>query len=155
MQFKIQQVALCPRDPAKAHALLQKIGLTEWVRDQVVANGEVFGEDGENQANLSFNYEAFDGKELEVLEYVQGDNWMSGRTPTVSHLGMHCTEAELDEWKAFFKAEGIEIAQEVFTQSHTNEFLVKNGRKYHYCIFDTREILGTDLKFIVRIEAAA
>lgn len=153
MQFKIQQIALCPLNVERANALLEKIGLSKWTRDTVLAHGTVHGVEGDNVANLAFNYEAFDGNELEVLQYIQGPNWMVNARPSVSHLGMHCTEEELDEWKAFFKTEGINIAQEVFTQRHTNDYLLNNGRKYHYCIFDTREILGTDLKFIVRIEA--
>lgn len=153
MQFKIQQVALCPLNVERANALLEKIGLKKWTRDTVQASGQVRGIDGANTANLAFNYEAFDGHELEVLQYTDGPNWMANDKPSVSHIGMHCDESELDEWKTFFKAEGIPIAQEVFTQQHTNEFLVKNRRKYHYCIFDTRAILGTDLKFIVRIES--
>lgn len=152
MEFKIQQIAFCPTDPQRAFALLEKIGLHKWTLDTVVAEGRVHGEPGRNQANLAFNYEAFDGNELEVLDYTSGNNWMAGHRPTVSHVGMHCSEAELAEWKALFAAEGIPIAQEVFTESHTNPFLVNNGRRYHYCIFDTRAILGTDLKFIVRRE---
>lgn len=152
MQFKIQQIAFCPKDPQRAFALLEKIGLSKWTLDTVTATGKVRGEAGTNTANLAFNYESFDGNELEVLDYVDGKNWMAGKRPTVSHVGMHCSEAELTEWKKLFEAEGIPIAQEVFTESHTNPFLVNNGRRYHYCIFDTRAILGTDLKFIVRRE---
>jgi hypothetical protein len=152
MQFKIQQIALCPKDPQRAFALLEKIGLSKWTLDTVTADGKVHGQSGINTARLAFNYEAFDGNELEVLDYTHGRNWMDGHRPTVSHLGMHCTEAELAEWKELFAAEGIAIAQEVWTSEHTNPFLVQSGRRYHYCIFDTREILGTDLKFIVRRE---
>ena len=42
------------------------------------------------------------------------------------------------------------MAQEVFTESHTNP-VIAGKRSYNYVIFDTREILGVDLKFIVRI----
>lgn len=152
MKFKIQQVALCPLRAPAAIKLLEKIGLVTWTTDTVLATGTVRGAEGTNVANLAFNYEAFDGNELELLDYVDGPNWVVNARPSVSHLGMHCTEGELDAWKALFKAEGIPIAQEVFTSRHTNPYLVRNGRKYHYCIFDTRDILGTDLKFIVRIE---
>lgn len=153
MQFKIEQIAITPRNPERAFDLLKKIGLLNWTKDTVVASGAVWGEEGANKANLAFNYEAFAGKEFEVLEYISGPNWME-HEHRVSHLGMHCTELELAGWKDFFAKEGIIVAQEVFTQSHTNEFLVNNGRKYHYCIFSTYDILGVDLKFIVRREKA-
>jgi len=80
---------------------------------------------------------------------------MSGRQPTVSHIGMHCTEEELERFRQKLNTMGIKVAQEVFTRSHTNEFLIEQKRKYHYVIFDTRAILGVDLKFIVRRENAA
>lgn len=154
MKFKIQQVALCPLDVKRAEALLAKLGLDSWARDTVVATGTVHGVEGSNRAQLAFNYDALDGNELELLHYTDGRNWMADTRPAVSHLGMHCTEDELAEWKKFFELEGIGIVQEVYTQSHTNKFLRDNGRKYHYCIFGTRDVLGTDLKFIVRIDPA-
>lgn len=118
---------------------------------------------GMNLANLNFNYDLGkddDGRalEFEVLDYVAGNDWMSsqcdeGARHSVSHLGMHCTEAELDRWKEFFAARRISIAQEVHTRSHTNPHIA-GKRWYHYCIFDTRPILGVDLKFIVRRDSA-
>ena len=172
MQFKIEQIALAPADPEKAIKLLTKLGLHEWARDIVVARGTVFGKRDEvNVAELAFNYQASrEGEmredtgtrdqpkplELEVLSYKAGDNWLKGDcrgTNSVSHIGMHCTMSELTEWKMFFRGEGIGIAQEVNTQSHTNP-AIAGQRWYRYCIFDTVNILGVDLKFIVRLEKA-
>jgi hypothetical protein len=106
-----------------------------------------------NKANLSFAYS--EGKlEFEVLSYERGMNWVDEATKhkrnVVSHIGMHCTWEDLSRWKHFFAERCIAIAQEVFTESHTNPFLLETGRRYHYCIFDTRSILGVDVKFIVR-----
>ena len=42
------------------------------------------------------------------------------------------------------------MAQEVMTESHTNP-VIAGKRTYNYVIFDTKEILGVDVKFIVRI----
>lgn len=155
LKFGIEQIAINPRNPARARQLLIDLGMVNWVDDQVKALGQVFGEDAGNIANLAFNYEAFSGKEFEILNYVEGDNWLEDavedRANTVTHLGMHCSADDLIRWREFFAERGIGIAQEVFTQSHTNPFLVENGRKYNYVIFDTKSILGVDLKFIVRI----
>ena len=73
------------------------------------------------------------------------------RRNSVSHLGMHCTADELELWQEFFAERGIGIAQEVVTDSHTNP-VISGKRLYNYVIFDTKEILGVDLKFIVRLE---
>jgi hypothetical protein len=158
MKFKIEQVAICPKDPAAAIELLTALGAEEWAHDHVVALGTVYGDQGGNEANLAFNYTMGNQDtvvvkplEFEVLHYTTPDNWMNHdeRRNSVSHLGMHCTEKELEEFKLFFFSRSIHIAQEVQTQSHTNP-VIDGKRLYHYCIFDTKDILGVDLKFIVR-----
>jgi hypothetical protein len=152
-RFEIEQIALRPVDPAKAITFMKEIGLEEWAMDHVVAAGKVWDKDGKNEADLAFNYTGLNkARELEVLHYTDGPNWMDARGTSVSHLGMHVSAEQLEEWRAFFAEKGIPVAQEVFTESHTNPFLLENGRKYNYVIFDTRNIIGVDLKFIVRID---
>lgn len=152
MKFTIEQVAICPPRSDKAIALLQALGLVTWTHDRVEAVGQVHGRPEANVANLAFNYEAggFGAPlEFEVLEYVDGANWMQQRAPSVSHFGMHCTEEELEQWKSKMSELGISIVQEVRTHRHTNP-AIAGTRTYHYTIFDTRRVLGVDLKFIVR-----
>jgi hypothetical protein len=154
MNFKIEQIAIAPKNSKAAKALLAAIGLSAWIMDTVSARGTVKGNAGEiyNAAELSFNYDAApaDGKlEFEVLDYKVGPNWLQGRAQSVSHLGMHCTEEELAEWRKVFAAHNVAVAQEVFTEAHSNP-AIKDTRRYHYVIFDTRPLLGVDLKFIVR-----
>lgn len=158
-KFRIEQIALCPTNPTKARQLLEDLGLTEWFVDNVHATGVVRGAVGENHALLQFNYQAGNGSdsaagkplELEVLHYTQGNNWMLKNPNTVSHLGMHCSAEELEQYRAYFYHNGIGIAQEVNTLAHTNA-AIKDTRRYNYAIFDTKDILGVDLKFIVRKE---
>ena len=161
MRFFIEQVAICPPNRAAAIELLKFLGLTDWVDDLVTASGTVHGDKGCNVASLAFNYQAsrgFDGSgaderkplELEVLSYNVGPNWMDKNPPSVSHFGMHCSEEELAEWRKKFKAAGIDVAQEVNTQTHLNP-AIAGTRWYKYVIFDTRPVLGVDLKFIVRL----
>ena len=151
LKFTIEQIAICPKDPISARALLRDIGAVTWHEDHVVADGKVFSEPGRNHADLAFNYEIFSGKEFEVLHYTSGSNWMQeeGRENSVSHLGMHCSSDELLRWREFFSARSIAVAQEVMTQSHSNP-AIAGERWYNYVIFDTKDILGVDLKFIVR-----
>lgn len=157
MDFLIEQIALCPPNPEKAIELLRAMGMNDWVHDIVVARGAVRPDPNstaaaktDNVAQLAFSYESLSAaKELEVLHYTAGKNWMEGIEPSVSHLGMHCSMSALNEWKAFFRRHRIGIAQEVDTLSHNNP-AIAGKRWYHYCIFDTRAILGVDIKFIVR-----
>ncbi len=155
MKFVIEQIAIVPPNPAAAIALLSEMGLGEWARDHVSASGQVFGVPATSEADLAFNYDATSPKplEFEVLNYTKGQNWMDVHGPSASHLGMHVTAAELDEWRAFFKERGIRVAQEVKTHEHTNP-VIAGKRYYTYVIFDTRPILGIDTKFIVRRDVA-
>lgn len=150
MQFKIEQVALAPWNAKHAKELLQSMGAGDWAEDHVKATGTVLGRVALNEADLSFEYDLLDGKELEILDYTKGPSWLNGRGSAVSHFGMHCTAAELDEWYRFFASRHIRVVQDVRTLSHTNPMIV-GKRLYHYVIFDTRHILGVDLKFIVRL----
>jgi len=161
--FRIDQIALYPILTEPAIDLLRELGLTDWVQDTVQASGWVGDRPATNVAQLQFNYQAGNGSEggkpleLEVLEYVEGNNWMDeaieagqcSEVGAVSHLGMHVTESELVEFEEILGRYGIDKAQQVMTHSHTNP-AIKDTRRYRYVIFGTREIIGVDLKFIVR-----
>lgn len=157
MKFIIEQLALNPINGFKAKQLMDVLGWTDWVTDHATAVGQVYGEHGrENVAALSFNYQArpHDGKplELELINYLKGENWLAAHnsmTGVASHIGMHVSGEELEAWRAeFFKIDVFE-AQEVVTTNHTNPNVPKD-RSYRYVIFDTRDIIGIDIKFIVR-----
>jgi hypothetical protein len=154
MKFFIEQIALCPTDPERAKALLTDMGALAWALDHVEGSGTVFGFSTCNEADLAFNYELGPTKplEVEVLHYTAGVNWMMDpdRQNSVSHLGMHCTFAELEEWKTFFSDRHIYIVQSLTTLQHSNP-VIAGHRRYEYTIFQTKDILGVDLKFIVRL----
>lgn len=161
MKFIIEQVAIYPHNVEEALKLLVDMEATAWTTDMVTARGDVFGEPGTNVARLMFNYDLIAGNEFEILEYLSGDNWVENgesygqdRIGSVCHFGMHCTKEELKQWRAFFADRDIGVAQEVRTSSHTNP-AIKDTRRYQYVIFDTKDTLGVDLKFIVRLDAVS
>lgn len=157
--FKIEQIAIAPRSPEKARALLAALGASDWFEDVVVAEGQVLGEEKQtNVASLAFNYQLArdDNKplEFEVLDYRAGRNWVDETPPgrnCVSHLGVHCSPTDLVSVGSIMRRHGCDIVQEVNTVSHTNP-AIANSRRYRYVIYGTRHILGVDLKFIVRRE---
>lgn len=153
MNINIEQVAIAVGDIEERLRYYEAMG-HEFVRDEVVAHGEVYGQKmvGGNIAYLAFNYTIIPGKELELIEYMDGDNWLahSGRAhrPSMSHMGMH-VESIADWVEENDPPWGI--AQEVRTVSHTNPAVVEAGRRYHYLIWDSRDDLGFDLKLIERL----
>ncbi len=162
MKFRIEQIALAPQHPLLARKLLEDLGLTEWIKDTVESSGEVFGKPSVNKAKLQFNYEASPRHnepplELEILHYVDGRNWIDDNenifrgNGCVSHLGMHVEPAELLEFRNYFEENGIKVAQDVETLSHTNP-AIAGKRRYRYVVFSTHEYIGVDLKFIVRLD---
>ncbi len=151
--MKIEQVAIRSNDPDKLIKNLKQLGIDEWVQDLVTAKGTVFADKNViNVATLNFNYQL--GFELEVLKYESGNNWhkYDGRDVcdhSLSHMGLHVSKEEMNHWKTKMRLMNIEIAQEVYTQSHTNPGV--KGRKYHYVVFDSTKFIGFDLKLIERI----
>lgn len=166
LKFRIEQIAISPGETkAKLEAALMlfaALGGGVWIQDRVRAKGTVSGNPTENVAALHFNYELLEkAREFEVLQYVRGDNWLSRARDrdsdddpaVVSHFGMHVTPDELDLWRRFFAMREISVAQDVWTVAHDNE-AIAGKRWYNYVIFDTRSIIGVDLKFIVRKDSA-
>jgi hypothetical protein len=155
--MKLEQIAIATNTKADLMlALTMAFGLKQpWVVDEVKSKAVVFGEEGENLAVLNFNYEL--GFELEVLEYREGRNWHQDRIaqgfqfPFISHIGYHCNEEEAQDKIAEMALLEIGIAQEVWTEEHTNP-VIAGKRKYHYIVFDSVAKLGFDLKLIVRID---
>lgn len=160
MKFRFEQLALAInalREP-EALALLADLGVETWVHDNVEAEGKVHNHNAVNYAALSFNYTALeDMRELELLRYRDGPNWITPldsnvQRTCVSHLGTHCTEEELAQWRqTLIYKHHLQIVQEVFTQNHVNPEIA-GKRWYHYVIFGARHLIGTDLKFIVRMD---
>lgn len=151
MNFKIEQIAL--HFGEEGFKFLNEFGLTEWSEDNVTARGLVNGNAAENVANLKYNYQVQDKGskvlEFEKIEYTKGENFLPNHN-CVSHIGMHVTETELVEVKRIMEKWGIKCVQEVETTKHTNP-AIAGIRRYKYCIYDTTELIGVRMKFIVRI----
>lgn len=156
-RFKIEQIALMPVNQARAIELLHDLGMTDWIFDTVSSRGDIRGELDRNVAQLAFNYDSEKPPEFELLSYAEGGHWLASAMrlngPSIaSHLGMHVTWHEWLEFDEVFRKHQISVAQDINTCHHENR-AIRGNRFYRYIIYDTRSILGIDLKFIIRLNA--
>ena len=151
MEFngKIDHLAFISHSQNDTLRIQEELGLlfAEWTEDICVASGEVRGITGVNKARLLFNYDM--GIEVEILQYLEGPNYASNlASGRICHYGIHANgEGEVPTFDA-------PIIQRVKTRSHTNEFLLRTGRRYQYTIYDTLNTLGVYTKVIERISGA-
>lgn len=155
--FKLDQVAFYAADlPRLTQRLSNQFGLTEWVHDFAIGDGFVFGVPVMDiVGELWFNYQT--GLEVELLRYHSPMNWHAVRDPRTpvmrpffSHIGTHVEDMAVARLP--YEAAGWKVAQELWTKSHTNQYLKDRGRTYHYVVWDSRDIIGFDVKLIQRIE---
>ena len=145
------QTAIASDNARATVGLFIRLGFDKWTKDIVTARGIVRGKIVQNKAILYFNYELTPGKEFEVLQYTEGDNWLNGRIG-LSHMGAHVDD--LESAMEQMSAAGYQIIQDVHTINHTNHYITKESpRRYHYVIYDCYENLGFDIKLIKRIMA--
>lgn len=163
-QFKIEHIALQPHSPDRARNLLEDLGLGGWIGDTMTVFGDVWANRSQvAKTHLEFNYEADcdrtnpDGSrrpiELEIMSGCEGPNWMDGHFTSgsfISHFGMQVTNDQLFDVHNIMSEHCIEVAQDVVTIQHENSH-IKDERRYHKVIFNTRPVLGVDLEFNVLI----
>lgn len=165
---KCDQIAFYAHNEAQANAIKAMLGLlsAEWVTDRVMGDVTIWPSStnpskraiplhsqAQSVGLLQFNYDL--GIEIEILTYLHGPNWhcefsqdYAGGAPFLSHIGFHLP----DEGEMPYQLGGeAPLVQEMFTRSHTNDYVVMRGRKYHYRIFDTRATNGVFTKLIRRI----
>lgn len=152
----LDQIAFYAPDSIAEANIKKMLGIdeAEWTVDHVSGRCRVFGGDErESTARLQFNYDL--GIEVEILRYLSGPHWhlqraiskhgpnvFFGSIPFVSHIGFHVNDEELPNLP-------FQVAQEMVTVEHSNPAIA--GRSYQYVIYDTKDMLGVDLKYIKRL----
>ena len=163
MNIEFEQVAIATRSKdtqSRILGFLKHMGYEDQAHDRVIAKGTVRAAPSklpvENRAHLGFVY-GFIPHEFEVLHYVPGEgpHWLASYlphngAPIFSHVGAHVDD--VDEATKTWVSQGFSIVQQVETVSHTNPFLIENGRTFRYAVVGTRQLLGFDIKFIQRLE---
>lgn len=138
MIFLITRIALQPPNAAAARKLLAQLGLTDWFK-------EASNEFGKKPETL----------ELEIIDDDKSGMLTTSRKGMKYSLGMYCTADELEAFSKTLAALNIKTLQEAFIDRHAVPYLLETKRNHQYIIFDTRKVLGINLKFIVGNKSAA
>ena len=147
------QIAIYVHNRQQADGIKKLYGLDEkeWIIDNPVGKAKVMGWEDQLSAHLEFNNDLMTDVELELIRcegdrhaYTLFPQWEL-RQPFMAHIGFHVK----GEWPLIGAAP---LVQEMWTEHHSNPFLIKSGRRYHYRIYDTRPQIGVFTKFIKRIE---
>lgn len=155
--MKLDQIAFYAHNDEEAQAIKNTLGLADktWVEDTAIGTA-LFpfggGTPAKCEAYLQFNYDL--GMEVEILRFKGDFNWHAFWNEAqyydnggfISHLGFH-----LEEGEPFPEHNEAPLVQELWTNSHTNPYLVEKKRTYHYRIHDARKTHGAFLKYIRRV----
>jgi hypothetical protein len=146
--MNFEQIAIYVHDEDQADYIKRFYGAEKWIIDEPVGTAVVDGMTMELHAKLQFNYDVFNGKELELITcegsghiYASHPQW-SNYQPFIAHFGCH-----VEEWPDI----DAPLRQEMWTRTHTNPHLLEIGRTYHYKVYDTLSRCGVFTKLIKRI----
>lgn len=153
--MKLDQIAWYAHTEKQVLEIKNLFGLAhkDWIEDFAFGDAELGGRREDCRAHLRFNYDL--GIEMEILTYLDDFNWHAFKRTEgyftgeifLSHYGFH-----LEEDEPFPRHTPGPLVQEMWTNSHTNPYLLERKRTYHYRIHDARETLGAYIKYIKRIQ---
>jgi len=156
-QLKAHQVAMYVENVFSAVDSMVSLGFDEWMWDEALLVGEVYGRPMETKATMAFNYQ-FGPNELEFLRY-WGPSWHTdaGRTseagtpthPFLSHLSIKCED--LDDAAHDMNLDRFEVVQWFKTHDHKNPLLIERKQSFNERVYGTRDRFGYDIKLITRV----
>lgn len=157
--YMFHQVAMyCPDGVHDAVRTYRSMGFGEWSRDRATLKGIQQSSDGswhefEVAAEMAFNYQAMP-MELEFLHYAghghrHAEREKLTRIPFISHMSVHVdsVRAQMELMRSVY---GMRPYWLFVTSEHSNPN-VRGKKRFVECIFDTRQMLGYDIKCIERI----
>lgn len=150
--YEFHQTAIFAADQDAAVQLYRDLGYENWIEDNAELKGILDGKPVVTKARMQFNYDVFGG-ELEFLTY-EGPNRHAeqGRTglpPFISHMSTYVDDVR---WHTvqMYREFGMLPYHRFITQNHTNPAVV-GKKRFIEAIYDTRALLGFDLKMIQKV----
>lgn len=150
------QLAIYHPEPNAAIRFLSGIGFNDWHRDSAKLKGLLVTGGSMRQTEISaemvFNYQILNGRELEFVSYLNHPHPRYGRevAPFISHLSAYVEDVQksAEDIESEF---GMIPFHRFDTGNHTNPRVA--GKKFfREAIYQTRQKLGFDLKLIEKVE---
>jgi hypothetical protein len=169
--YQFHQVAIyVPDGIDEAVAAWKNLGYNDWIEDHAdlvgtlsdsfVSTGDPFitttrrpPRDVVTHAHMAFNYDIMP-MELEFLHYKGESRWQGtegrGMSPFISHMSTYVDDVVMESrvLAAFLKRQPF---HRFITKNHSNPG-VKGKKRFIESIFDTRSLLGYDLKMIQKVD---
>lgn len=150
-KLKFHQVAIYCWNPLLQVQWWEDNGFGDWHFDQALLVGQDRGVQVSKKATMAFNYDIMP-LELEYVSYHGPRNSVderSGSVPFLSHLSTIVEDVD-DEMGRIEKETGLRPYHQFVTEGHTNP-KVKFKKRFKEAIYDTRFVLGFDIKLIQRV----
>lgn len=158
LEYQFHQVAMYYPTRGQAYDAMNMWGGMghEFAADNATLRGSSL-KDGEwvhsvTRAHMSFNYTIMP-MEFEVLHYSDGDHRYAqpgfGGAPFLSHFSVYTENLEREAGE-LADVLGFGPYYRFTTEGHTNP-RVKGKKRFTETIFDTRNLIGADLKFIQKV----
>lgn len=152
--YQMHQVAIFTDHAQAAVDKWKSFGHTEWAEDKAVLVGKLDGIEGTifTYAHMWFNYDIMP-MELEFLEYTGHNRHAAegrdGAQPFISHMSTYVDNVFIEAMKMQIHFNMLPYHRFV-TTNHQNPHVL-GKKRFIECIYDTRELLGYDIKLINKV----
>lgn len=152
--LKFHQVAIYHAWPEKAVEDWTGMGYSKWIHDSATLTGTEWFEQSSKIGYMWFNYDILP-MELEYVRYDSptrhsGDE-RTGDTPFISHMSTYVDDVDATVHRINQEHDWLPYHQ-FLTGEHRNPAVIERGLRFKEAIYDTRGLLGFDIKLIQRIE---
>lgn len=153
--LKFHQVAIYHADPESAVLEWSDLGYDKWTSDTATLVGTEWGDPSQKEGEMWFNYDILP-MELEYVKYntpfrhTLDDR--DGHPPFISHMSTYVEDLD-EKLEEIEQTIGIRPYHEFQTHDHTNPTVVERKLRFKEAIYDTRRLLGYDVKMIQRVTA--
>jgi hypothetical protein len=150
------QVAICTNDIGRSIDVLSTLGFSTWSRDEATLVGTYAGKPCTMEAQMAFNYQVLNGKELEFVRYFGhpeprfGGKLRSGNGgPFISHISAYVDDIAVACGRVADER-GMVPIHRFNTSAHKNPQVV--GKKFfREAIFNSYEDFGFNIKLIEKV----